>query len=287
MKELFIRVSFPGRNEAIYRFRETPVRVGRSPECHLSICHQAVPRELCIAWLEEDGRTVRVEERPQLTNPLLKGKNLVTGGVSGKSIELTVGPLKLQFASEEGRIDVSNHKSRRPIRPVFFAIVGLALFSIAALSIFKDVGSHHQSGIRQLPDDPLCRTVTEYCESPHSCLERARLLATRARELLLRPGHLPINEIRAASLLGRAARLYESGNAPEADDIRREATQIEDRVRDSYKRDVVALRRSLESGGPNHAGDIAKRVHSYLIDCDGPGRRWLSRLIASTNQNKE
>ncbi|MCP4606153.1 MAG: hypothetical protein GY847_37510 [Proteobacteria bacterium] len=291
MKELTIKVTFPGKREAIYRFKESPVRVGRSSECHLSICHEAVPRELCLAWLEDDGRTVRIEERPHLTNSLLNGKSLVTGGVSGANVELTLGPLKLRFAPEENFIGVSGGQEQSPkqkqVRPFVLAAAGLAVFLAASLLIMKDRNVAHTNNFQLLPDDPFCQTIEEHCELPVSCLERARLLTTRARELLSKPLSSPSHEVSAASLFERAAQLYETIKAPEAIQTRRKAARMKEQVRDAYRRDVVALRRSLKSAGSIDPVDMARRVSGYLIDCDGPGRYWLDGLIANTDQKKE
>ncbi|MCP4674923.1 MAG: hypothetical protein GY854_05325 [Deltaproteobacteria bacterium] len=285
MKELSVTVTFPGTPEATYRFREFPVRIGRLPECHLSICHESVPRDLCLVWLEDEGRTVRVEERPGLTNPLFVGRSLVAGGLSGDVVDLAVGPVKLKLASVERLAD--SKASGKGRQSWFQIIVALGLV-VLGISVFfgHGVGQKTDSDMSEmLPDEPFCGPAKETCRSKEACDERARILVSRGRELLSRPGFSPSDQVRAAIFLERGARFYAAAGAPVTSSIQREADEAKGKVASAYKRDVMKLRRSLREDATAVARvNAARRVSSYLVECAGPGRRRLERFLEKTRK---
>ncbi len=285
MKELSVTITFLGAPEATYRFREFPVRIGRLPECHLSICHESVPRDLCLVWLEDEGRTVRVEERPGLTNPLFVGRSLVTGGLSGDVVDLAIGPLKLKLASVERLAD--SKASGKRWQPWFRAMLALGLV-VLGISVFlgREVGQKTDSKVSEmLPDEPFCSPVKETCESKEACDERARILVSRGRELLSRPGSSPSAEVRAAIFLERGARFYAAAGTAVASGVQREADEAKGKVTSAYKRDVMKLRRLLGEDATEGARvNAARRVSSYLVECDGPGRRRIERFLEKTRE---
>ncbi|MDJ0763836.1 MAG: hypothetical protein QNJ97_12725 [Myxococcota bacterium] len=290
MQELSIVVTAEGENSRTYQFREFPVRIGRSPECHLSICHEAVPRELCIAWLENRGRTVRVEERPHLTNPLLQHQRLVDGGISGPRIDVSVGPVGLTFEPSASRKDPTiNIGKLNSARTVIIGIIGLVLVLIALTTQLNTVGSRSLDGYTLLPPHPICRIPEDTCDDALVCRERIRLFASRAQEMLSRPGDDPGVQIHAAMLLKRAVQLGQAADDPEIRVITNAAKIAEENVVVAYQRDALALKQILEKSTSNQeaVASMASRLSNYLAFCDGPGRQWLHRLVTHTDHRKE
>jgi hypothetical protein len=278
MKELSITVFAPGKPEATFRFENRPICVGRSGNCHLSIRHEAIPRELCMAWLEEEGSIVRVEERPHLTNPLITKGSVVSGGISGKRVELCVGPIQLVFAPADEEICAPGKKTTNWVR-----ITGLSILSLATL--FWAIAMEDEKKITgrvtlDLPDSPLCPGKDERCDSFETCTERARLLASRAEEIHSRPSASTRDRVRATSFLVRAARLYEDWGAPETGRVRGASKTAVQSTIQSYRLDVATLR-SVLSGRTSYKKleNVAKTVEAYLFDCHEQAGQRVRQLV--------
>jgi hypothetical protein len=280
MTALLITVEIPDNGCTTYRFEQCRVRVGRHRDCDLSICHEAMPRELCVAWIEDDNRTVRVEECPRLTNPLINGKSMVAGGVSGPGMELAVGPIMLRFAVGD-RLSISAQEKKAGGRTrVGMVAAGATLITLVAFFIGETPKDpYRENGFAKLPDSPFCSFLADGCDLPEICLERARLLITRARDFNSRPGGNREHKVRAASFLRRAVRLHRRLNSPLVDTLEREASRSEEAVITTYRRDVSMLRRALRHGRrPAAIALAAKRVFGHLGACHSRERAWLQRF---------
>lgn len=276
MTELFIAVSCPGQAEITYSFDRFPVHIGRLPSCDLSIRHEAVARELCSVWVEPDGKTVRVEERPGLTNPLLSGTVRVFGGLSAEVANLTVGPIRLSIFTDPSARTSSNHKKR------FILLGGLA----ALVLIFVVLGNRPSMGQRKdvlssLPKHPFCQPTTLDCEDPVLCLEQARLAVSRGREMISRPLSRTSDHIRGVSLMTAGLeRIKETASKPEAhlqDEIR---AAKQNAIR-AYQQEVIALRAALRSGNDDAVRAAAATVLTDLETCDDAVTTPLRRLSTS------
>jgi hypothetical protein len=280
MTALLITVEIPDNGCTTYRFEQCRVRVGRHQDCDLSICHEAMPRELCVAWIEDDNCTLRVEESPRLTNPLINGKNIVAGGVSGPGMELAVGPIVLRFTVSDRKSFSVQEKKAGGRNRVGMVAAGATLITLAAVFIGgtpKD--PYRKNGFSKLPDSPFCSFLADRCDMPEICTERARLLITRARDLNSRPGGNREHKVRAASLLRRAARLHSRLNSLLVDTLEQEASRSEEAVTTAYRRDVSMLGRALRRGRKSAAIALAaKRVFGHLGACHSRERAWLQRL---------
>ncbi len=276
MNELSITVTLDGEKDATYRFSESPVLVGRSPECHLNICHEAVPRELLSAWVEDDGKTVRLEERPGLTNRILVGKSIVDGGISGTRLDASVGPVSLRLEPAGVASPKSDAGGATRIR--FFALIAVAVVAIAGFVLFnKGIAAPGVVHKEALPETPFCEGRPVHCASKDACLEMARLHRTRAEELLRRPSLSPNQQVRAATLLEDAASLYRGSDDAKAEEILLMANPIKERVIDTYQKERLTFLRLLEKKpvDRNKVERSARIIASYLGDCQGPWTAWL------------
>lgn len=278
MRELAVRVVLPGEPPRIYRFADPVIRIGRSPDCQLAICHEAVPRELCVAWLEDDGRTVHVEERAGLTNPLLHGNRLVRGGVSGERVELAVGPILLGLAPSAPGNHVFQASAPRRISRAAAAAALLAAVALFGGAILVRGEKTSASRPDQLPEDPWCSAEVPACGAPQACREQARLLATRAEEVLARPSGAPEDRVRAVLMLDRAERLAAAGGAPDAGALQAKLAERRRAVTAEYRREAVALKQLVRAGSEPTATEQARRVLAYLAECHPDGLDWLRSL---------
>ncbi len=280
MTALLITVEIPETGQTTYRFEKGRVRVGRHQACDLSICHQVMPRELCVAWVEDDSHTVRVEERPRLTNPLIKGKTIVAGGVSGKRMVLSVGSIRLRFEAGEGTAPAVSRKKGPVTKPLLFAAPGAIILGLAVIFLGGTNGdASRASGFSTLPDNPFCPVEEDPCDAPESCMERARLLITRAGDLRSRPGGRLEYQVRAATFLRRAAYLCHAAKSPRFPLVEQEASRMEDAIGKAYRRDVMLLRGTVREGGKiAKMGEAAARVVAYLGPCHMRGATWLRSL---------
>ncbi|MDD5305944.1 MAG: hypothetical protein PHU25_01360 [Deltaproteobacteria bacterium] len=276
--ELSVRVAVPGSREAVYRFAEPVVRVGRSDACHLSICHEAVPRELCRAWVEEGGGSVRVEERPGLRNPLMKGKRPVRGGVAGPVLHLSIGPVSLVFEPADP-IHRPASSAKPGLRRAAFAGLALATVACAVLLASDRLDRTPLSGpVDTLPATPFASPTRTSCPDVGECVVEARLSASRARELLSRPGATPGTGVAATRLLRDAATKLALAGASDATDVATQADDLERRTLAAYRREVLALERALERGDEPAKGAAARNLIEFLGAGDDPARTFLSSL---------
>jgi len=273
MPELDIRVTLPGAPQRSYRFAEVPVLVGRSENCHLIVRHAAMPRELCRIWLEDDGRTVRAEERPGLTNRLLRGGLPVRGGTGGPRLELAVGPVKLLAEPARFRGSPARMDGRRR------ALAGLGLLAALA-GLTWSLGSAPAGGdaplMPELPQEPLpagdagARTAGAAVDPA-----RAALLESRAADLLSRPDAGPAEQVQALLALRQAATLLPEDRAGIVD---RHADRLERALKAAYREQSLALERALTRGDAEAASRAARSLLAYLARHDDA--RIRERLLA-------
>jgi hypothetical protein len=280
MTALFITVETPENGQTTYRFEKRRVRIGRRKGCDLSIYHRAMPRELCVAWVEDDACTVRVEERPRLTNPLIKEESIVAGGVSGKRMAFSVGPIKLRFEAGQGNSNAAMHKKNTLTRCFVLAATGAISVALAIVLLGgtrRDPS--HDNPFLKLPDTPFCPRNTDRCNVPETCRERARLLITRARDLNSRTGEGRAHGVRAATFLRRAAQLYRLSKSPLVGKVEQEASLAEEAIKAAYRRDVMTLGEAIRRGRkPLEIEAATDRVAAYFGPCHVRERAWLRGL---------
>lgn len=262
-KEISVMVRAPGTEPRTYLFDEQTLEIGRSPDCHVSICHEAVPRRLCSVWLEEGGRRVRVEEHPGLTNPLMRGSKPIRGGLSGQRLDLSVGPVELHLAPSGLRTPV---QSRRGVSRNGKIVIAGALAS--SLIVWGAIALVSQDPPRV---DPLSGLpASPFLESrdlpdPSGSVEKARLLYTRAQLLLESRDPSPASSVQAAAMISRSGRmLAASGLEDEALSRREEADSLRTSITQEYRKEIIDLRRHLTAGDLDSARPAATRVADYL-----------------------
>ncbi len=290
MTDLKITVSVPGEHSRTYLFGDTPVLIGRSPKCRLSICHEAVGRELCKAWIEGDGRSVRVEECPGLTNPLTMGSNPVRGGLVGKRLDLNVGPISLSFRPYKSRDNygtTSSAKSSAP-RRIASALAVMAILGLGAALSFWPRAPSTIHGAVDLPGSVPLPTPQSKPGRMAVPTEQAAILYSRAVELLARTGAGPREKAIAAGLMLESADLLElDGDSIETSQRRREAENLKRALDLSYRKEVLALHRHLEKSNMDAASSVASTLLEYLGSSGGHAVEWLEQLAASASDRKD
>ncbi len=283
MTQLFVTVTHAEKDQSsIYSFDTFPVRIGRSASCHLSIGHQAVPRELCTAWIEPDGTTIRVEERPHLTTPLLRGRSRVCGGVSAPEIDLKVGPITLSFRAGAPK---SSTVQRSRTKMIFYASAIVALVGLARICLFPgDSPADSHMLPASLPKTPFCADSVIHCDSPKQCERKARLAIGRARETLSHPGAGPREHIEAAVTLKAAAKRLALDNIDDARSVAEEAERIHAVLTRRYQRNVMALKEGLRVGNKEKIHRFARLVLEDIETCDGVSTHFLTKLIHETRE---
>jgi hypothetical protein len=267
--DISVTVTAPGTSPRTYIFDEQPVEVGRAPECHVSICHEAVPRRLCSAWLEDGGRGVRVEERPGLTNPLMRGVRPIRGGIGGARLDLSVGPVGISFSPASARQAAEDsHFSLFAISKIGIgAILLLTLLLGASLALGPDDPAAVQP-LPELPGSPFEKEADDLDERGN--VHRADLLYTRARSMLEVRNPPPLALASAAVMLRRSALMLEgSKESALAGEIAREAAALLASVEQRYRKEVLDLRRFLKTGDLESAESSARVVAEFL---EGGGR---------------
>ncbi|MBN2342702.1 MAG: hypothetical protein JXX29_16785 [Deltaproteobacteria bacterium] len=132
MSELQIEIRIDRHTEAMYRFSSFPVKIGRDQRNDLSICHSAIARQLCTAWIESN-KLIRLEECPDLTNPITEHGKPIIGGLSKQQIHASVGPVELIFSIPH----TGKHRNKPTHRRLF--IIAAVAFAAAAVMLFAGV----------------------------------------------------------------------------------------------------------------------------------------------------
>jgi hypothetical protein len=278
MTDLSIHVVLPGALDRAYRFAAMPVLVGRSETCHLSVRHAAMPRELCRLWLEDDGRRVRVEERPGLTNPLLRDGVPVRGGASGPRLSLAVGPVRL--VAEPARFCEAARTAGRG-RRLLAALGAVAAVAGLACALGSTTRAAGEPGLPRLPGSPLPGDADETGpdDGPRA-RARAALLESRAADILSNPDASPADRVAALLALRRAAILLpEQDAAP----LARRARELEGSLLAGYREQSLALERALARDDRIAASRAAANLLSYLTRHEDAAARARLAAIAGSN----
>lgn len=267
--EIAVTVRAPGTAPRTYVFDEHPVEIGRSPDCHVAICHEAIPRRLCAAWLEDGGAGVRVEERPGLTNPLMRGAHPVSGGIGGDRLDLSVGPVEITVAPAGEGVRV------RPGRPSVARRIGMAVAATVALAaalaaLMRPGENDSTTGppIPELPESAFEPPIA--VPASRADADRAGLLYTRARSILEAGDPGPRARAEAAVLLRRSARIAAASGDTSAARIDAEWRSLTESIEQRYRREVIDLRRHLALGDAESSRRSGAIVAAIL---EGAGRQ--------------
>lgn len=285
MEQLSIAVRAPDGVERRYLFSRAPVLIGRSPDCDVSILHEAVPRHLCRVWPEDGGRRVRVEESPGLTNPLELGGRPVVGGASGERLELRVGPIGIAVgtaAAVGGSGGEGRRSGGRRLRSAIGA-AGIAA-ATAALALLGAGPSREAGSPDGLPESLFEREPASPPTPPGGRVpgESARLVATGAGELLSRPAAPCADRVRAVAALRRAGAAFAgAGDRGAARACGAEADRAAAEIDRAWRLDRLALRRSLAAGDDRSAAAAAARLLDCLPASDEDGRRALKGIAGA------
>ena len=283
MAELCINIRMPGMTDKRYRFGETPVLVGRSVECHLSICHEAIPRKLCKVWLEGEGRVVRVETCPGLTNPFLRDGRVVKDGVSGSHLIFNVGPIEIEFFTEyQAQKGVERpEKSSAKKRAVKLALIPFALGLILSASLLFQRENTRAPKVA-LPDSPFSnQTNIPQKGDATELISKAKMMKSRAAEILSRRAESIELKVLAFKLMQRAHYLFKSvGNDKEAREVEERLNALRQQLEAAYRKDILRLHSFLASDDTREAAKCAKRLLIYLDDEFARSQNALRSIIA-------
>ena len=280
MPQLHAVVEIPGRGRTTYAFDVFPVRIGRSEENQLILAHECVPRELCAAWLETDGKTVRVEERPGLKNSLVCGKVRVQGGMSAARLQLRIGPVRFVLSSEEER-ESSGARKRTGI--VVAAAAAAAMLMIVAVGGPSRNADRKAGLFEVLPKSPLCTETEIHCTGAVQCAERARLLPARAAEMLSRRSLPLVERVRAVSMLRESVVSAETGGRTD-NTLSLDAAQAEASLNVQFQQEIMRLRTALINEDSKAIRTSAASLRDALYDCAPEVRERLNRLVESNRE---
>ncbi len=278
MHNLCISVSVRGENPTKYVFEEFPVQIGRAKNNHLSIQHQAVPRELCIARIESDNQTIRVEERPNLTNPLLNGSKLVEGGISGPCLNLTVGPVSLSFSINDMSTDRIITKRRFGLIAILFVA---AVSGLIALNRMRVNNSESESSQTALPKTPLCKTVEITCKTQEHCAERMRLNNARSKEILSRPRPSMQDRVHAIMLMQESILIGHELEFAISDNFKKDLKKAENTLIGIYQQEVLVFKQALQNQNEKAARESASRLKEVIRNCEDEPEKLLEQMIIS------
>lgn len=281
MTPLFVTVTHLENDQSTtYCFDTFPVQIGRSASNHLAIGHPAVPRELCTTWIEPDGETIRVEERPHLTTPLLRGRALVRGGVSARKMDLKVGPIQLSFRVGEAATSASQPSHKKMLLYALAFVVLIALVRWCCRS--NDTSFAPRELIASLPQTPFCVDSSLPCDSPIHCERKARLAVSRARETLGHPGATRREHIEAAATFKAAAKRLAMIRVDDVTPLLREAEGIQSAIARRYRQNLMGLKEGLRVDNKERIHRFARLVLDDIETCDAASTRVLEKLIRET-----
>jgi len=287
MKELSITVRVGSEPATVYKFDRFPVMVGRSPSCHLAICHESIPRELFTVWLENECSTVRVEERPDLKNPLLDRGVPVKSGISGAKLDLTVGPvvIHLEAAAPVGEIVSAEGTSEEKwsLRRRMIAAAGIVLLvSMAVLGVSSSRQRSSSTGLpEELSIDFAQSQPLEGLDSP------AEMKIQEAGERLLRRTDTVRNRLRALRLFKDAARQLRMSQPTEADSLEKEAENIGMRLKAEYRQCRRNYLRAVEDGTVIELREAAALLLPWLQAMTAPAAVEIESMLRTTRKENE
>lgn len=270
MDGITIEIQMDAGERGLYRFDEPVVRLGRGEECHLRLCHEAVPRRVCSVWVEDGGEAVCLEPYPGLSNPLRYRGGLVEGSLRGPRLEVSIGPMALSICPTRG--DEERGPRTRRGQGLWIA-AGLAAVGLAGVVVALGLrGASRPSSAGPdlggaLAASPLCPAPETSCGEAASCAERARLAATRAEELLGRPGISAKQRVEAVQLLEQAVAWLARIGDPSWPAWREQLEGAQRSVRHWHRGHVAAVRVALASGQPEQAVPPLVELAELLEPC--------------------
>lgn len=270
MNELTIEVTMEGQEPTVFRFADPIVRVGRGQECELRLCHEAVPRRLGSFWLDPGTRCIHLEPHPRLSNPLLWGQTVLVGPVSGRRLELSIGPLNLCAYACEG------HREARCPKLLPVIALGCAIAGILGSAVINKVKPGERSRkfsgalLAATEATPLCPGAIANCGDRMACQERARLALSRANEILARSEPWSQEAPQALRLLEDSCLWLRRLGEPEHVEVcarRDQATALFSRA---HKTRIVSLKAALAASDHVLAARLAEEL-AALVDSCSPG----------------
>lgn len=282
LEDLCVKVLIPGMTEKRYRFGETPILVGRSIECHLAICHAAVPRELCKVWLEDEGRVVRVEACPGLTNPLIENGKEVVGGINGSNLVFKVGPVELSFCTGFHVGEDEREAGKQAKKRLFKIILAVVLSAgVIGFGLVPQRDKHPEVQLL-LPESPFGSiTPTLIKKDNTENLSKARLLESRANELLSRRDGEVGSKVAAVRLLEQAnGLLVHVGDLAQSRRLEVRLAKLKTQFEGEYRKEMLLLQGLIVQNNSKAASLCAKRLLAFLGDENTQGKAYLDRIIA-------
>jgi hypothetical protein len=271
MQELEIEIIINRETEAVYRFSDFPVHIGRDRDCHLSICHESVPRKLCKVWLEQNGH-IHMEENPGLSNPLFENGKRMHNGVVKPAISAQVGPIGLEIRNVAS---TQKRNTARLLRPGTIAVAFAGLFALAMAASFILLEPVDYRTV-DVTDFPKTIAFPQDTLDRHSSIPVQMLMQLAQTEYMRTPVEIS-RQIQAIAMMKRAAT-----SALPASPTHRQAallaTRWEQAVNASYRLEIIALFSAIERNDSAAIQKSAEKLLDCLHNADAPIVEWLQRI---------
>lgn len=287
LSELEIEIVIDGKSEAVYRFSTFPLDIGRDSSCHLSICHDVIARRLCTVWVEPNG-TIRLEERPNLTNPIWVDGERVAGGISKDCLHISVGPVELFFSvwntntprpQNEKRERTGAKKKRLVAALGGVLIVGLVFFcaTFAMGTILKRGSLHSQITRQDFPKELQFEKKTVESSTPQT----AEFIKRVAQDAYFR---IPIqisNRRHAIELMMSAVEI-EKASRGSSEVTQRQLNRWKTALNRAYRLQIISFFSAQKNDDPHQIIRSAKKLQQYLERQAPKLTRQLDNLIMET-----
>ncbi|MCK9522870.1 MAG: hypothetical protein M0R76_07475 [Proteobacteria bacterium] len=259
---LQIEVVMGGAPKEVYTFERFPILVGRSSDCHLVVRHESVSKELFAAWLEREGRYVRVEPRPDLTNPLLYLGYPLKVGISERRIELSAGAVRFRLTPHH-KEELHSPPPTPVLRRVFFP-AGLVLAALLAIWMLHRPAE--ATPIDASADNLLLPAALQVPVAPSASGNRAapEWFIAQADELLRRKNNMARNRMAAWAHLLRAAALLDTQAPDQSQQLSARAESLGVQLNGEYRRCYRSWQSAQKSGSPLERTAAARCLLPWL-----------------------
>lgn len=271
MQELEIEIIINKETEAIYRFSDFPVHIGRDRDCHLSICHESVPRKLCKVWLEQNG-LIHVEENPGLSNPLFENGKQMHNGVVKPAISARVGPIGLEIRNVASK---KKKNTARLLRPGTIVIAFAGLFALAMMACFL-LGEPVDYSTVDITDFPKTIAFSEDTLDGHSDVPVQMLIQLAQTEYMRTPIEIR-RQIEAIAMMKRVV-ISTPPESPSHEQAELLATRWEQALNASYRLEIIALFSAIERNDSAAIQKSTEKLLNCLRHSDAPIVEWLQRI---------
>jgi len=271
MQELEIEIIINRETEAVYRFSDFPVHIGRDRDCQLSICHESVPRKLCKVWLEQNG-LIHMEENPGLSNPLFENGKRMHNGVVKPAISARVGPIGLEIRNVALK---KKKNTTRLLRPGTIVIAFAGLFALAMVASFILIEPVDFRAV-DVTDFPKTITFPKDTLDRHSNIPVQMLIQLAQTEYMRTPVEIS-RQIEAITMMKRAA-TSTSPASPNHAQAALLVTRWEQALNASYRLEIIALFSAIERNDSAAIQKSAEKLLSCLRNADAPIVEWLQRI---------